>query len=335
MRPDGTFGLYPWLSRAVPEGRGAVVLADHRPAWPWLVLWAGEPLMIASICYSTVLLALVGRREWARHSWLAYFVVGAIGTLAAACELIRRGELREGGCALLFTLPFITIGLGNALFERLLVNVFLAYCTAGLAAHLVQDCIYGFDTGAYLATVLPSQYSGIAAIMLGMMLFRSIVFWWAFRLLKQDEGKYSLVWAGILDSGEELSGLLAVRQEAAALARHCNPLAVPRQLNRIASNPPHLNPALRRSSLGGPSLLRFLGVGRDGRPAVEATDAGENWDPWTTGIEGTVDPCRPLDSMDQLFVQAGCLHPILISKTKAWALLSGGFFRCVVRAPAD
>ncbi len=328
VRADGTFGLYPWLSRTVPDARGTAVVADHRQAWPWLVLWAGEPLMIASICYSTVLLALFGRRPWARYSWLAYFVVGVGGTLAAACELIRCGELREGGCALLFSLPFVTIGVGTALFERLLVQVFLAYCTVGMVAHLVQDCVYGFDSGIYLATVVPSQYFGIAVIMVGMLLFRSAVSWRAFRLLKHDEGRYNLVWAGVLDSGDELRGLLALRQEAAALTHHSKPMAVPRQLNRIPSN---LNPALRSSCWSGPALLCMLSVGRKGLASAEQADIDEDWDPWETGIEGTVDPCLPMDSMDQLFLLAGCLHPLLICKTQVWALQSGGFFRCFPR----
>jgi hypothetical protein len=328
VRADGTFGLYPWLSHAVPEARGAVVVADHRPAWPWLVLWAGHPLMIAALCFSTFQMALTGRREWVRYSWLVYFVVGVAMTLVAGGELIRRGELREGGCVLLFSLPFVTIGVGIALIQRLLVHVFLAYCTAGMAAHLVQDCVYRFDVGAFLATVLPSQYFGVAIIFVGILLSRSAVFWWAFRLLKHDEERYNLVWAGVLDSGDELRGLLAVRQEAAALTRHCNSLAVPRQLNRI---PRSVNSALRRSRWCWPALLRFLGVDRKGQAAGERTDVDVDWDLWETGIEGTVDPCLPLDSMDQLFLQAGCLQPLLIHKTQAWALQSGGFFRCVAR----
>jgi hypothetical protein len=329
VRPDGRFGLYPWLRRAVPEARGAAVAADHRPAWPWLVLWAGEPLMIAAICYSTVLLAVAGRRGWVRHSWLAYFVVGVAGVLAAACELVRRGELREGGCALLFALPFVTIGLGTALVERFLVKTFLAYCTAGLAAHLIQDCVYGFDAGVYVATVLPSQYPGIALVMLGILLFRSVVIWRAFQMLAHDEGRYNRLWAGVLASGSELHGLLAVRQEVAALARSCNPRAVPRQLNRL-----HCNYAPRSSSSWGwQALLLQLGVGRNGRAARDLIDEDGNWDPWGTGIEGALDPCWPLDSMDQLFLHAGCLHPILIRKVQAWGLQSGGFFRCVLIVP--
>ena len=324
IRTDGTFALYPWLPRAVREARDATVVVDHRPRWPWFVLWAGEPLMIASICYSTVLLALIGQREWARYSWLIYFVVGSVGIFAAACELIRNGELREGGCALLFALPLVTLGLGVALVERLLVQVFLAYSTVGMAAHLVQDCVYGFDSGAYLATILPSQYLGVAIIMLGMLLFKSIVFWRAFRLLSHDEGRYNLVWTGVVECGSELRGLLAVLQEVAALARRCNP-AVPRQLNRL-----HCNTVPRRYSWGWSSLLCHLGRERDGWKVREPTDEDGNWDPWGTGIEGALDPCWPLDSMDQLFLQAQCLHPILIRKVQAWGLQSGGFFRCAV-----
>ena len=36
----------------------------------------------------------------------------------------------------------------------------------------------------------------------------------------------------------------------------------------------------------------------------------------------------PVDSLDQLFVQATCLHPILLSKVKEWACKSSGYFPC-------
>ena len=33
---------------------------------------------------------------------------------------------------------------------------------------------------------------------------------------------------------------------------------------------------------------------------------------------------RPVRSLDQLYVQALCLHPILLRKTRAWAAASAG-----------
>jgi hypothetical protein len=36
---------------------------------------------------------------------------------------------------------------------------------------------------------------------------------------------------------------------------------------------------------------------------------------------------RPVKSLDQLYVQASCMHPILLGKVKSWALASNGMFQ--------
>jgi hypothetical protein len=43
-------------------------------------------------------------------------------------------------------------------------------------------------------------------------------------------------------------------------------------------------------------------------------------------LHGTLDITNPVDSLDQLFVQASCVHPILLQKVKSWAKESGGCF---------
>ena len=43
-------------------------------------------------------------------------------------------------------------------------------------------------------------------------------------------------------------------------------------------------------------------------------------------VPGTVDPMRGVVSLDQLFAQAACLHPVLCEKIRSWALASNGLF---------
>ena len=44
-----------------------------------------------------------------------------------------------------------------------------------------------------------------------------------------------------------------------------------------------------------------------------------------TGLDG---PLCPVRSMDQLYVQAACLEPLLLHKVQEWAAVSGGYFPC-------
>ena len=47
----------------------------------------------------------------------------------------------------------------------------------------------------------------------------------------------------------------------------------------------------------------------------------------TMGFVANLDFERPVLSLDQLYVQASCLHPILLEKVKGWATLSRGMFQ--------
>ena len=45
------------------------------------------------------------------------------------------------------------------------------------------------------------------------------------------------------------------------------------------------------------------------------------------GIPGSSDRSSPVDSLDQLYIQAAALHPILIFKVQQWAVASDGYFK--------
>ena len=57
-----------------------------------------------------------------------------------------------------------------------------------------------------------------------------------------------------------------------------------------------------------------------------ATVGNDEWAEEHPDIPGTIDPQRCVASLDQLFAQAACLHPLLCNKVSAWALSSGGLF---------
>ena len=56
------------------------------------------------------------------------------------------------------------------------------------------------------------------------------------------------------------------------------------------------------------------------------TKVGEGGEEEWPDLPCTVDPQRSVDSLDQLFAQAACLHPVLREKVRVWALASGGLF---------
>ena len=63
-----------------------------------------------------------------------------------------------------------------------------------------------------------------------------------------------------------------------------------------------------------------------------ATTDGEGEEEWQD-LPCTVDPQRFVDSLDQLFAQAACLHPVLRDKVRVWAMASGGLFPTTEHPP--
>ena len=97
---------------------------------------------------------------------------------------------------------------------------------------------------------------------------------------------------------------------------------MPRQMTRAILK----TKAARLNKMLGPyfRLLR-----RRVKPIRRKSSILEGLEAGLTPGQGTVAvPRCPLASLDQLYVQAACVEPILLHKVKEWALASGGSFPC-------
>ena len=110
------------------------------------------------------------------------------------------------------------------------------------------------------------------------------------RLVVADRRCYDAIWESFRASPATQNALLAIRAQVGRLLKDKNTETVPHQ---------RAPAAVRRQEVrilpGSMSLMR-----------------------------GT-----PVLSLDQLFVQAWCLNPVLLSKVQAWALDSRGWFPCI------
>jgi hypothetical protein len=162
----------------------------------------------------------------------------------------------------------------------------------------------------------PGEEAGLGGAILSNAGFPSLIFAFAGlafrhralrrarRLVLTDQTNYDGVWASILADSAMLAGLDALQLDGRLLvARLGNSL--PRQLNRAHRIP---------------STPRRTGI-RDCSFPLE-------WDVLLDcGMEGTLDPARPVVSLDQLYCQAIAANPILIRKVARWAAASDGCFQ--------
>ena len=98
--------------------------------------------------------------------------------------------------------------------------------------------------------------------------------------------------------------------------------------------------SFRESSLASRFRFRRLSLQQVGSPKQPGAGApnANRWTAWTSfrsqdvpsawiddcGIAGTLDPSRPVDSLDQLYAAAAATQPILRERTWVWAAVSGG-----------
>ena len=121
--------------------------------------------------------------------------------------------------------------------------------------------------------------------------------------------------------------LINIRNEAWFPINDCKNL-VPRQysrkfarLNLSMAEVPFEILTTSESNISNSSTW-FMSRSTDQEKSLSESLDSKRW------LPGSLDYNNPIKSLDQLFVQASCLHPILLKKVKTWAKASGGCFLC-------
>jgi hypothetical protein len=151
------------------------------------------------------------------------------------------------------------------------------------------------------------------------------------QLVLADQARYKSAWLAILNEPAE-------KPAVAALCLYVQELAMrltqrPLQLNRAHEVPETAMEYINSSALQSP-VQRRLHVGMSRTPSFTLASLARNSisrrQAWKglldCGVDGVMDPQRPIDSLDQLYCQAVALSPILVAKVQKWASASCGCF---------
>ena len=290
--------------------------------WSWYVRYLGTALVTALGFSVTLVLAMLGRQRTARLTllatlWLyaANLAAGAVGRLAGLQSLACMfGGLMD----LTFVVPFSLFAFGLTIVRRSVVSVLLSFVTVHMAGTYVRDVVIPQIVGTTpmlsgpLVLDMVAGPQGIALLLaVGLLVVRSRALAKARSLVSDDFADYDTAWKELTSDPKVLSDLhelqLLLRQGWSS--RKCHTV---RQLHRALSS---TRQERRSGTAEAPQP----------RPSQQFTESGTNI--------SVVDIKRPIRSLDQLFFQAKCLHPILLRKVQQLAEASGGGGCARITAP--
>ena len=317
-----TQGFLAERTETTGEG-GLEVKVDMRPP---MRLW-----LPFEATYGTAVLCLVGcvlagllRREKMARTVLVLMlaVFSTIDVLRPAWLLFSKADEREAASTALWLPADLVLLVGLAFFEHQLVRALLLYSFVGLASEVSREFLYEFGGGRIAFRILRGPYVVTLAVVIVVLAFRARAMSHARRLVARDKARYDAMWAAV--STDPVNGVWLVELQAeVARIQAMLPTGLPRQFNRQQQSSATTSHSASRVQWLTTSLPN-----RKLRATVSSLSAAFISDR-VAGVPGTLDRRRGLDSLDQLYVQATCLHPVLLERVQAWAAASGGLFPLV------
>mmetsp|Transcript_5675 Transcript_5675/g.18258 ORF Transcript_5675/g.18258 Transcript_5675/m.18258 type:complete len:615 (-) Transcript_5675:920-2764(-) len=302
----------------VPLDRGKAVLIDQRVTWPVLV-----DIMVSmsgmACCMAVPVFGRLRMQQLVVISFLsAFYMDGVLCTVRTIGYAVSGNLFDPQVDAVDILANFILAGVVTWR-ERDTLTVFPV-----VGANAALKLIYWSQNMTFFGALIIMMPMIIAlSILAGIVVARIRALRSARRLVLPDQGRYDDAWARLLSEPAELQAAQALVDQVRGLqlASACPP----RQFNRVKER--------RRAGSLGSEADAELGVMDAHCPSwsscfksVLPPQLG-SWDEaFHSGIPGTIDERRPVRDLDQLFVQATAVHPLLIRKVQAWADASGGFF---------
>mmetsp|Transcript_74915 Transcript_74915/g.200976 ORF Transcript_74915/g.200976 Transcript_74915/m.200976 type:complete len:564 (-) Transcript_74915:54-1745(-) len=293
------------------------VRVDMRPSWPGIVLWVVDNAISAAgwILFATS--GMVGARPMSQATFLGLFAIKSAlesasaigyhffhamddgtGSSGAARSLTDGGDGAAGREAIgswLYAVPNAMLTLLVWWRERRAAYHIGAYGALLIACIVIRDEVLYRDS-QNLAVNVALSFSFTALLLAAILLIcRHYVLRRARALVKGDWNRYNDLWNSLSAPGQPTEQML---RELTAVA------------STIPKAPPDLIRQFQRQRLDS---LEWPCSASSARAFV----AGPN-------------PSDPVRSLDQLFLQAYVLHPILLTKVKCWAAASEG---CFLRLP--
>ncbi len=326
---------------AAGGGAAARVEVDLRPTGPWLVQALVSPAVNGATVLGSLAAAAAGREGLVRPAMVALFSTNAVAYCACAAWGLWRGRGRDAVVSAATAATPVLMAWVLLRRERYaLVILFVPFFQQGLARTLAR--LAAFQSAASLLGAADGgegEGGGAAAAAAAAVLYFHVWllagagFLWLRRrdlhraraLLGPDRARYDAAWAAERARPGATAALEGIAAAAAALAARAAAAAPPRQLNRRSTGPrcPSIcPPAPPRSGQGG--LCGGVDVAR--ASLLQGMSSFQGIGDCGAGVPGTVDPGRPVDSLDQLYAAAAAAHPLLLGRVRAWAAASGGRF---------
>ena len=311
----GDGGMYPapWESPAAPAARGTEVRVDLRPDL-LSTIELSTYYLVPGFTLAMFLVCMAGLGSRLRYVMLSF--LAAATTLSACFAAVALRNAQGGPRAAeswLRSAPWLCAFLGVLLYEAAFILVWIAFGVTWILDSLAVFLAV-YDARPQDLRRQANIYSGGGV---ALMVFGAVCYalrWRALRrarrLVAGDAEVYGEIWDAIWRTEGRDCEALGLRIHALRLRPDwLSDGVAPRQL---CSQPPGLVP----SDSVGPvraclqSMARFASRRRRVLPGVP--DAGCRSD------------LAPVDSLDQLFVQAAVMEPILIDKVRRWAAASRG-----------
>ena len=288
---DGSIAFSITIPRLISSMRNNMLKFDLRTTWEWIVCWIGADIFTFLQFFLVAVAGVMRKESYTKIIWVSMSFCGTILLAVSAIGYDGEGLLLDATYQWLNFLPSILFSFGVCLFEaRYLVAVFIYGIARGGASAIQSVVLFQKPWILFATQDFALSTSPVALVfVLFVVLNRHRVEFQSWQLIVRDMKRYNLLWEDIKNGNIE--SLVTLKEEVQKMTKLC-PKSTPRQLT--------CSEIFRESDSvkALPTFKVLFGYSRD----------------------------YLLDSTDQLFVQAGCLHPLLLTKVRTWALLSDGSF---------
>ena len=305
---DGSISFSITLPYSTPELRNHEINIDLRTTWEWIVCWVGANGLSVLQYFALFFAGATGREGSAKMLWLFLNFWATIFLGVAAIGYHSEGLSLDAAYQWLNVIPSFYLSVGFMFFEKSYVQVIFSYGVIRTGASAIQSlALYKKPWILFLSQdfLLSSSLLAFIFVILNLLNRKRIVFQ-ASRLVVKDMELYNVMWKTVLL--ENFEALEQLKSQVQVLTEQC-PKSDPRQatLRSIKRVVEEANQESDYSRFSHSANLYLLHSG------------------WRQIIFGQ-SAFLKLDSIDQLFFQAACLHSLLLKKVNTWALETDGCF---------
>ena len=269
------------------------------PPWQWGLVWLGSQVIQCCGTAALGIAGIAGRARWGRT--IMIITLMSISFIFLICAVGYYAEHRERDALFLSTgiTPSAVLAIGVMYWEARILEVFSACAAAFFLLACFHYTILFPHRWLLITTLLFGLNTWLLVLVSFGIFIRRRALTAARRLVAADTAAYGNLWSNLMNDARSSNSLVDLCSVAEKLTCQIN--VAPRQCRRKASDVSHYghcvwNRCVERSFLGG------------------------------EGVPDSVDCSQGVCSLDQLFVQAQLLDPILKAKVKEWATISSGCF---------